>query len=105
VEHSSVRGLLAFGIKETRRLFMLAAMSFWFALIWAQRTPLTLASAFIPALGAVLLIYRCRQKPEVPRSWPISLAPLRPSPSHVPPQLLAGEHSMAARKTNMHLPF
>lgn len=49
-------GLLAFGIRETRRLLIFAAMPFWFALIWAQWTPLIVASAFIPALGAVLLI-------------------------------------------------
>jgi hypothetical protein len=51
-------GLLAFGLTRKAYLPLLAflAAPYWVSLTWAQWTPLIVASAFFPALGAVLVI-------------------------------------------------
>ena len=50
--------LLSYGLLRDRygRLLIFLAMPFWFALVWAQWSPLIMASAFIPALLPVVLI-------------------------------------------------
>ena len=51
-------GLLAFGLTQKSYLPLLAflAAPYWVSLNWAQWTPLIVASAFLPVLGAVLVI-------------------------------------------------
>jgi len=51
-------GLLAYGIARTdnKRLLIFTSLPFWFALVWAQWSPLIMAAAFIPVLLPVILI-------------------------------------------------
>lgn len=51
-------GLLAYKVSEKSwtRLLIFTAMPFWFALVWAQWTPLIMAASFIPVLFPVVLI-------------------------------------------------
>jgi hypothetical protein len=52
-------GLLAFGLTtrgEYQRLLILTAFPFWFALEWAQWTPLIMAAAFFPVIMPVVLM-------------------------------------------------
>ena len=50
--------VLSYGLTSDhfRRLAIFAAFPFWFALIWAQWSPLIMAAAFFPVLSAVVLI-------------------------------------------------
>lgn len=50
--------LLAWGLsfQSKNRLYVFLAMPFWFAMVWAQWTPLIMAAAFIPVLLPVVLI-------------------------------------------------
>ena len=51
-------GLLAFGLTQKSYLPLMAflAAPYWVSLSWAQWTPLIVASAFFPVLGAVIVI-------------------------------------------------
>jgi hypothetical protein len=51
-------GLLAFGLSRTGYTPLMAflAAPYWLSLTWAQWTPLIVASAFFPIIGAVLVI-------------------------------------------------
>lgn len=64
-------GLLAFALftRSKHRLWVFLAMPFWFAMVWAQWTPLIMAAAFFPMLLPVVLI-----KPQI--ALPIGLTHL-----------------------------
>lgn len=60
--------LLAYSLatRSKNRLWVFLAMPFWFAMVWAQWTPMIMAAAFIPVLLPVVLI-----KPQI--ALPVAL--------------------------------